>query len=58
MTITELLSKIQKQIVQIKMFGSNCDMDDWVVDELNKIQHEINEYVNQDFSASEPNTFG
>lgn len=55
----EAIDLIQKTLTGIKLIVDSgmSEPDDWLVDELNKIQWIINDYRNQEFKASEPDPF-
>lgn len=57
MTAEEAINKIQVKIRTIKIIADSCDPDDWFMDEVNDIQHIINDYRNQEFKSSEPDPF-
>lgn len=57
MTELEFINIIQKEINHIKTGADNCDLDDWVMDHIHKIQMAINDYRNREFKPSEPDPF-
>lgn len=57
MTAEETINLIQQKIRSIKITAAACDPDEWLMDEVNGIQHIINDYRNQEFKSSEPDPF-
>ena len=56
---SEAINLIQKTLTGIKLIADSgmSEPEDWLMDELNKIQWIINEYRNQEFKLTEPDPF-
>ncbi len=59
MTENEAIDLVQKIITGIKLIAHSgmSEPEDWLMDEINAIQHIINDYHNQEFKESEPDAF-
>lgn len=59
MQAEEVINKIQQKIRGIKLVVDSAmsEPDDWLMDEINSIQHIINDYRNAWAKPSEPDPF-
>lgn len=51
------LKRIQEEVNLIRLTGYNCDLDDWLMDHIDNIQHALNDFYNAEFKDSEPDPF-